>query len=292
MQPPSYSSNPAIDREPALVSHTHYCVVGDVTVAATAAIAPGVVLQAPVGSRIVIESGACLAGGVCVQARNGVLHIRSEANLGANVLIVGQGEVGKGACIGAGSTVIEPDMDSGAIVPPGSCIDNSASTQSEQKRSFSASRASTAQAKINQNGRYTYASYSQATFSHTNFSQTAATPVGTDVSARVSYQSPGEEEEFVNTFVEPPPLGPKPIETPDLSGQDGRFIDPTDPLSGTGSIENNGVQLGQGSSYYSAGTSVDNNGSSALSVSSSDRVYGRDQIDQLMSTLFPHRKPL
>jgi len=64
------------------VSSTHYCVVGDVTVDDTAVIAPGVVLQASPGSRIVVAPGACLAGGVCIQSRQGVLTVGAGATSG------------------------------------------------------------------------------------------------------------------------------------------------------------------------------------------------------------------
>ncbi|MEO0520606.1 MAG: hypothetical protein AAF171_25280, partial [Cyanobacteria bacterium P01_A01_bin.116] len=80
-----------IQQEPTIISTTHYCVVGDVSVDASAAIAPGVVLQASPGSRIVIGKGVCLAGGVCLQSKSGVLTISSGVSLGANVLVVGNG---------------------------------------------------------------------------------------------------------------------------------------------------------------------------------------------------------
>ncbi|MEO0770294.1 MAG: hypothetical protein AAFY72_12825, partial [Cyanobacteria bacterium J06649_4] len=131
MQP----SNPHLNRAPTLVSHTHYCVMGDVSVDSTAAIAPGVVLQASPGSRIVIAARACLAGGVCIQSRSGMLTIGSGANLGANVLVVGSGEVGENACISAGSTLINPQLSSEALVPPGSRTGSFATAQSPWKQS-------------------------------------------------------------------------------------------------------------------------------------------------------------
>ncbi|MFK8185915.1 MAG: hypothetical protein AB8B99_21265 [Phormidesmis sp.] len=107
---------------PKLVSDTHYCVVGDVSVDSTAAIAPGVVLQAASGSRIVIGKGVCLAAGVCIQSRKGVLTIAEGVSLGANVLVVGHGEVGLDACISAGSTLINPSVSSETVVPPDSLV--------------------------------------------------------------------------------------------------------------------------------------------------------------------------
>lgn len=122
MQPPSSLSQVT----PPLISHTHYCVVGDVTVDAAAAIAPGVVLQAQPGSRILIDEGACLGAGVCVHARGGILRIGTGASLGANVLLIGCGVIGANACISPGSTVVNPRVDIGTLLPPNSLIDYSA----------------------------------------------------------------------------------------------------------------------------------------------------------------------
>lgn len=266
MQPLNPHSNSAAAglgnyREPRLVSHTHYCVMGDVTVDSTAAIAPGVVLQASPGSRIIIGSGACLAGGVCIQSRNGILTIGTGANLGANVLIIGNGTVGDHACVSPGCSVLNPQLDANAIVPPSSMIGTAASPQPSRSTStYSA-----------------YASYSASVTINQSVAPTMA--------------SGSSEDEFVNTFVEPGPIGPKPIETPDLSGQNGQYVEPAPFQAGYG-YQNNGVQLnGNHSAAQENGQGPNGptpNGS-ALSVPSNDRVYGRDQVSQLLSTLFPHR---
>ncbi|MGB3295027.1 MAG: hypothetical protein WBB01_18755 [Phormidesmis sp.] len=109
-------------REPTLVSSTHYCVMGDVTIDESAAIAPGVVLQAAPGSRIVVGRGVCLAAGVCVQSRAGVLTISAGVSLGASVLVVGKGTVGTNACVSPGSTLINPSVAADAILPPDTLI--------------------------------------------------------------------------------------------------------------------------------------------------------------------------
>ena len=216
------------------MSQTHYCVMGDVTVAADAMIAPGVVLQASPGSRIVIASGACLAGGVCIQSRQGVLTIGVSANLGANVLVVGNGKVGDYACVSAGSTLMNPQLISESLVPPGALV------VSESGQGFAQEGSSSAE--------------NQVTVSQQN-------------------------DSFVNTFVEPLPIGPKPIETTSLNDQNGQYVDP--------SVQSNGVQLDNGSS--NGGSNRQGDGSSAIAVAGSQHVYGKDQINQLLSTLFPNR---
>ncbi|MEL6472120.1 MAG: hypothetical protein AAFQ74_20520 [Cyanobacteria bacterium J06623_4] len=247
MQP---SNHHYLQREPTVVSSTHYCVVGDVTVDDTAAIAAGVVLQASPGSRIVIAPGACLAAGVCVQSRKGVLTIGAGASLGANVLVIGSGNIGQNACISAASTLLNPQVADAEVVLPGTVVGDSHGGSDA-------------------NGAARYGS--AQTLDSNGF---------------------GASEDFKNTFVAPPPLGPRAIETPDLSDQNGQYVDPAAAQNGSyahgsyqsNGYQNNGVQLN--------GNQLDspNNSQSAITVRSNDRVYGRDQVSQLLSTLFPHRQ--
>ena len=265
------------NRAPHLVNSTHYCVTGDVSVAEGAAIAPGVVLQASAGSRIVIASGACLAGGVCIQSRKGVLTIGPGANLGANVLIVGKGEIGANACISPGSTVINPQISAEQIVPPNALVENrlgeSRSVASKSTAVVSSGFAS---------GSYTpnagdYVTRSNVSSQASSFQPSSFQAPSFQASSfqSVPQVTPQQENDtFVNTFVEPPPVGPKALEIPDLGDQNGQYVDP--------SVQNNGVQLNNGS-----GSSASN--SSALSVTANNRVYGKDQVSQLLSTLFPNR---
>ena len=95
---------------------------GDVVVNEGAAIAPGVIMQAEPGSRISIAAGACIGMGVILHAREGTLEIEAGAILGAGVLVVGAGKIGTNACIGAGTTLIDPCIDKMQIMPAGSLI--------------------------------------------------------------------------------------------------------------------------------------------------------------------------
>ena len=269
MQPLNPHSNSAASglgtcREPKLVSHTHYCVMGDVTVDSTAAIAPGGVLQASPGSRIIIRPGACLAGGVCIQSRNGVLTIGTGTNLGANVLVIGNGTIGDHTCVSPGCTVLNPQLDANGVVPPSSIVGAAPTPQPSRNPS-------------------TYSAYTSYSASVTISQAVAPTTASSD-----------SEDEFVNTFVEPGPIGPKPIETPNLSGQNGQFVDSAPFQAGYG-YQNNGVQL-NGNYSNAPGINAQANGqgpnASALSAPFNDRVYGRDQVSQLLSTLFPHRDSL
>ncbi|MBD0341251.1 MAG: carbon dioxide concentrating mechanism protein, partial [Microcoleus sp. Co-bin12] len=94
----------------------------DVVVNEGAAIAPGAILQAEPGSRISIAAGACIGLGVILHAREGTLEIEAGVILGAGVLVVGAGTIGTSACIGAGTTLIDPCIDPMQIMPAGSLI--------------------------------------------------------------------------------------------------------------------------------------------------------------------------
>lgn len=105
------------------VSHTHYYRGGDVVIDASAAIAPGVVFRAAPTGSIRIGPGVCVGAGVVIQAKQGCVMIESGASLGTGVLIVGHGHVGKDACVGPSSTLINPAIAANEIVPPCSLVD-------------------------------------------------------------------------------------------------------------------------------------------------------------------------
>jgi len=105
-----------------LSSNSQILMSGDVVVNEGAAIAPGAILQAEPGSRISIAAGACIGMGVILHAREGTLEIAAGAILGAGVLVVGAGTIGENACIGAGTTLINPCIDKMQIMPAGSLI--------------------------------------------------------------------------------------------------------------------------------------------------------------------------
>jgi carbon dioxide concentrating mechanism protein CcmN len=106
--------------------------IGEVTVHPSVAIAPGVLLQAEAGSRILIAASVCIGMGAVIHAYGGVLEIQEGVNLGAGVLVLGSGVIGAHACVGTSSTVIESSVSSQQILPPGSLVgDRSRSLQAE-----------------------------------------------------------------------------------------------------------------------------------------------------------------
>ena len=279
MQP----SNSYLHQPPRLVSHTHYCVVGDVTVDSTAAIAPGAVLQAPSGSRIVIEKGVCIAGGVCLQSRQGVLKISAGASLGANVLIIGHGSIGANACVSPSSTLINPQIERDAIVPPCSIIDRTAGQTIDQ---------TTGQTTVSQTANQTAQNY----YAPNSYAPSTNPPLNSSTNGFTNGSNSDSDDNFRNTFVEPPPVGPKPIEIPDLSDQNGKYRESVATQNGYGSFAND-VQLNNSFSTHpvndsNQGSGLSQTGSSALTAPSNGYVYGRNQVSQLISTLFPNRQPL
>lgn len=108
------------------ISTAHYYASGDVTIEAGAAIAPGVLLQADPDGCIVIRAGACIGIGSILHARRGTVEISEGANIGAEVLLIGQVTIGANACIGSATTILNSVIDRDQVVPPGSLVgDNS-----------------------------------------------------------------------------------------------------------------------------------------------------------------------
>jgi carbon dioxide concentrating mechanism protein CcmN len=127
-----------------LSSNSQILMSGDVVVNEGAAIAPGVILQAEPGSRISIAAGACIGLGVILHAREGTLEIGAGVILGAGVLVVGAGTIGTSACIGAGTTLINPCIDQMQIMPAGSLIGDTSRQASAEATAAAPTAAPTA----------------------------------------------------------------------------------------------------------------------------------------------------
>jgi carbon dioxide concentrating mechanism protein CcmN len=97
-------------------------ISGDVTIDPSAAIAPGVLLQASAGSSITIAAGVCIGMGTVLHACDGTLEIQAGASLGAGVLVVGAGIIGPNACIGSQSTLLNTSVEGKILVPAGSVL--------------------------------------------------------------------------------------------------------------------------------------------------------------------------
>ena len=97
-------------------------ISGEVTIDPSAAIAPGVILQADPNSQIIIAAGVCIAMGAVLHARDGILEIEAGATIGAGVLLVGRGKIGANACIGSATTILNCSIEPEQVVAPNSLL--------------------------------------------------------------------------------------------------------------------------------------------------------------------------
>ena len=101
---------------------TDYYIGNNVDVGPDVVIASGAVLDAAPGSHLIIEAGVCIGSGVVIQVYGGDLTLASGVSLGKEVLLVGTGCIGVRACIGAESTLMNPQVEKDAVVPARSLI--------------------------------------------------------------------------------------------------------------------------------------------------------------------------
>ena len=275
---------------PKLVSDTHYCVVGDVSVDSSAAIAPGVVLQAASGSRIIIGEGVCLAAGVCIQSRRGVLTIAAGASLGANVLVVGSGEIGMNACVSAGSTLINPSVNADAILPPDSLVEAVASSFQSSSFQSSSFQSSSFQSNGFQSNGFQSNGFQSNGF-QSNSNQNNGFQTNNVQSVQNNFQSNGFQS---NGFQ---------ASSAQVEQSHSYSSFQTQHSASNGSVQSSyqpeRYSTGQNRDDYSGNSRESNGSNSGTSDSSSqmtvrssyDRVYGREQVTKLISALFPGRQP-
>ncbi len=115
------------------IDTAHYLVSGDVTIHEGAAIAPGVLLQAGSGSRIIVGAGVCIGIGSVIHVHEGTLEIGEGAIIGAGVLLIGQVKIGDRACIGSASTILDSSIEVGGLVAPGSLVGDRSRLPEEPK---------------------------------------------------------------------------------------------------------------------------------------------------------------
>jgi carbon dioxide concentrating mechanism protein CcmN len=64
----------------------------------------------------------CIGTGSIVHAAKGNLEIGAGVCLGRGVMIIGTGSIEQNACIGSGTTVLDPQIEEGAVIAPGSIV--------------------------------------------------------------------------------------------------------------------------------------------------------------------------
>lgn len=104
------------------ISTTQVYVNGDVSIDASAVLAPGAIIQADADSKIIIAAGVCIGMGVIIHAHKGSIEIQSGAILGAGVLVVGKCKIGANACIGAATTIWNSSVEPSQVLAAGSLL--------------------------------------------------------------------------------------------------------------------------------------------------------------------------
>lgn len=98
------------------------CVSGDVSIDPSAAISPGVLLQADPDCRIVIAAGVCIGMGSILHAHGGDIVVEQGAIIGAGVLAIGKVKIGANACVGSLTTLFNSDVQQSSALAAGSVI--------------------------------------------------------------------------------------------------------------------------------------------------------------------------
>jgi carbon dioxide concentrating mechanism protein CcmN len=227
-------------------------IQGNVDLAAGVAIAPGVLLGAAPGCRLVISAGVCLGADVVVQARQGDLVLELGVSLGSGVLVVGHGSIGQHTCIGANSTIINPSLGASQVVAPGSLVGDPSQASATPGASPGPAASSAGYTGGNQ----------------FRGDQVGGAQIGS-VGAMPSGSVYGAGQGFQNGST----LGGRTSNGYGSNSDGSKNPTSTDSFSNgsslNGSSPSPNAQTGGGSS-----------------------VYGKAQVNRLLATLFPHRQPL
>ncbi|MBC6480475.1 MAG: hypothetical protein GDA56_24555 [Hormoscilla sp. GM7CHS1pb] len=265
------------------LKNSQYKVSGDVLIDPSAAIAPGVLLQADRDSRIIIAAGVCIGMGTIVHGSKGTVAIESGASLGAGVLIVGKGKIGANACVGSMTTIINSDIEQGQVVPPGSLLGEDSRKLSKDEQSKDEKYVVTELAQYTAiKGASMYSGSSNRTTPRTSIVNTVASiesasskpetrskdPIVNTPAVQASINSAVARNASANT--------PKPSMSPGRSmEEEGAALTPVDNNSTSDTPSAKEADLPLASEEASENQAI---------------VYGQEQLDELMGTLFPHNK--
>ncbi|PSO47682.1 MAG: transferase [Cyanobacteria bacterium SW_9_44_58] len=261
--------------------HTHVYVNGDVSIEETAAIAPGVILQACGEGRIIIKAGACLGMGTVLTANQGTIEIGEGAILGAGVLIVGYGKISDRVCIGSASTIIETSVENTQLISPGSLLgdssrqetlargeteqqqpsSNTSPSPSEQKERSSSNSVSAGNGRRDRPQPDYWASFpSTGTAGQSNSSKSAGA------------STPSQNQTYGNGY----PEKASGENAPSSQSASNPNPEPNANTNQNGNPTSSNQDSASGKQYPSTG--------------SNGKIYGQTHIERLMVTLFPHKE--
>lgn len=240
-------------------------ISGEVIIDESAAIASGVIIQAAVNCRVIIGSGVCIGMGSILQATEGTLEIEVGANLGAGFLMVGKGKIGANTCIGASTTILSCSVDSGQVIPAGSILGDTSrrllslfsddATQPVSETEFVATQS---QAKD---------------YAPLDNPWDEEVPTGLDFAQEQLESSALEPTQEQNT---------KSLSNGSIEQQTNNLVEDSTPNSLFG-LKPEAVPTSQLET---------NEPDNISSVNFGTQIYGRGNIERLLTTLFPHRQSL
>ncbi|MBG1259304.1 transferase [Nostoc commune] len=235
-------------------------ISGEVTIHPSAVLAPGVILQAAVNSKIIIGPGVCIGMGAILQVHEGTLEVEAGANLGAGFLMVGKGKIGANACIGSATTVFNYSVEPGQVIAAGSILGDTsrqiAQTKELEPSTNQPASTSAAPQKEEENGS---GGVKEKEISSTKFSASAVMDFKQNKS--ISYfKSPATPES------QPPPVK-----------------EPANDADST--LEETAQESTEHDSDSTQLTTESPNGFGT-------QIYGQGSIHRLLTTLFPHRQSL
>ncbi len=237
-------------------------ISGEVTIHPSAVLAPGVILQAAVNSKIIIGPGVCIGMGAILQVHEGTLEVEAGANLGAGFLMVGKGKIGANACIGSATTVFNYSVEPGQVIAPGSILGDTsrqiaqtAETKEPESSTNNPTATSAPPHKEEENG---LGGGKEKEVSSTQFS----------ASAFVDFK----QNKSISYFKSPvtPQSQPPPVE---------------EPANDTNSTQKAAQESIEHDSDPNQLTTESPNGFGT-------QIYGQGNIHRLLTTLFPHRQSL
>ncbi|ODG96580.1 transferase [Nostoc sp. KVJ20] len=235
-------------------------ISGEVTIHPSAVLAPGVILQAAVNSKIIIGPGVCIGMGAILQVHEGTLEVEAGANLGAGFLMVGKGKIGANACIGSATTVFNYSVEPGQVIPAGSILgDTSRQIAQTKPLEPSTNNPASTNAPPQQEEENGLGGVKEKVVSSTNLS----------ASAFVDFKQNKSISYFKSSAT--PQNQPPPVE---------------EPAHDANSTLEEAVQ-----------TSTEHNSDPSQPTTESPngfgtQIYGQGSISRLLTTLFPHRQSL
>lgn len=244
------------------LENSQYNVSGDVRIDPSAAIAPGVLLQAEPEASIAIASGVCIGMGTIVHAIAGTVAVEYGASLGAGVLIVGFAKIGRHACVGSMTTIINSDIEQGQVVAPGSLLGDGSRKISKDEPSKDSKDVVTFVAEDAANsGTHEPAESlltAEAKVKEKNYTNTPA--IQSSINSAVARNASANKPQFNSR------VGSTQAAATPTSG---------DNNSTTDTSSASGAELSTASSPAEENQAI---------------VYGQEQLEQLMGTLFPQNK--